>query len=330
MADLRKAYGYLDRQTDRQIAATQRKIERIYREAQRDLKTKLRDFATKHKAADQKKRALRDAGKITEADYQSWLRGQVFIENQFKDKLDQTVRMIESANEQAIALVNGDKMHVFAENYNFSAYQLEKQAHGAISFNLYSEDAVSKLIKEKPKMLPEWKIDKKKDYRWSRQKVENAITQGIVQGESIDDITDRLVESLCAQSENRMRTFARTAITGSQNAGRMQQMHDAEDLGVQVKKRWIATLDDRTRDTHRDLDGQTVPVDEPFEVDGMEIMYPGDPSAEPELVYNCRCTMIQVFEGIDRKSVRRDDEGNMVEDMNYREWEEWKKREGSP
>jgi hypothetical protein len=47
--------------------------------------------------------------------------------------------------------------------------------------------------------------------------------------------------------------------------------------------------DDRVRETHRQLSGQTKKLDKPFTVDGMEIMRPGDPEAPPELVIRCRC-----------------------------------------
>ena len=114
-------------------------------------------------------------------------------------------------------------------------------------------------------------------------------------------------------------------------------MEDAEEMGIEVLKRWVATLDSRTRDTHQELDGQEVPVRDPFtvKVDGVteEIDYPGDPSAEPRLVYNCRCTMIQVYPGIKRKISRMAYEGDgekrrstVVEDMTYKEWQEWKRR----
>ena len=66
-------------------------------------------------------------------------------------------------------------------------------------------------------------------------------------------------------------------------------------MGIKVKKKWLAAHDNRVRDTHAELDGQEVDADEPFEVDGMQIMYPGDPSAPPEMVYNCRCTLIYVY-----------------------------------
>ena len=306
--------------TDKAIDATARKITRIYKQAAKDLKAKLKDF-NQHKKEKQKEMlAMVKNGEITKASYESWLRGQVFIGTQWQDKIYQTVKIIQNANAEAALVVNNDRLNVFAENYNFAAYQLEKKTKGIVSFNIYDDRTVARLIKEKPKMLPSYKVNEPKDYKWNRQKVENAVTQGIIQGEGIDKITDRMVDALCSTNENRMRTFSRTAMTGAQNAGRQAQMEDAEDQGIKVKKRWIATLDDRTRDTHAELDGQEVPINQPFEVDGMEIMFPGDPNADPSLVYNCRCTMIEVYEGIDRKSIRRDGDGDLVTDMSYKEW----------
>lgn len=332
---------YGSRVTDKAIDATARKVRKVYEKAAKELKRKLADFQQRHLKKQTEMLAKLEAGEITKSAYDSWMLGQVFIGKQWKAKIDQAVRIMEDANAEAAEIVRKGKFNVFAENYNFAAYQLEKQARGVISFNLYSTESVAKLITDKPKMLPEWKIDLPKDYIWNRQKVENVVTQGIIQGSRMDEITVNLANTLCSQNENKMRTFARTSMTGAQNAGRQAQMEDAEEEGIRVKKKWVATLDNRTRDTHQELDGQTVPVDEPFtvDVDGTEeeIMYPGDPNAEPCLVYNCRCTMVQVYEGIERKSVRRayedeDETGRrksyIVEDMTYPEWKEWKKNHG--
>lgn len=56
-----------------------------------------------------------------------------------------------------------------------------------------------------------------------------------------------------------------------------------------MQKTWVATNDDRTREDHAEADGQTVPVDEPFEVGGEQAMYPGDPSLSDAELLNCRC-----------------------------------------
>lgn len=326
---------------DKAIDQTARKIRDVYRQAGEELRKKLADFKKRHEKKNLDMMRRLKAGEITQAEYTSWMRGQVFIGKQWKEKIDSASRIMDKANIEAAQIVSQKRMNVFAENYNYAAYELEKSAKGVVSFNIYNEKTVAKLLKENPKMLPEWKIHQRKDYSWNRRRVENAITQGIIQGEGIDQITDRLVDALITGNENKMRTFARTAMTGSQNAGRQAQMEDAEKEGIKSKKKWVATLDDRTRDTHQELDGQEVPVDEPFtvEVDGTEeeIMYPGDPNAEPCLVYNCRCTMIQIYEGIERKSERRayyDEEdaeyekgkrkSYTVEDMTYKEWKKWK------
>ena len=53
-----------------------------------------------------------------------------------------------------------------------------------------------------------------------------------------------------------------------QSAMDAQQL--AKDHGADIVKQWDATLDDRTRETHRMLDGQIRELDEPFEVGGMQ------------------------------------------------------------
>ena len=332
---------YGSKVADRAIGSVERKLRKVYAQAGEEIRKSMESFQRRHEAKQAVLLQKLENGEITKAAYESWMRGQVFIGNQWKQKLDQTVRVMQAANKEAVSIVKDGKLNVFAENYNHAAYELEKKARGSLGFNIYNSDSAGKLLKSEPQLLPEWRIDQKKDYIWNKQKVQNTIKQGILQGKPIDKITDDLVANLCTTNENRMRTFARTAMTGAQNAGRQKQMEDAEELGIKVKKKWVATLDSRTRDAHQDLDGQEVDIDEPFTVDTedgrIEIDYPGDPAcSEPGMIYNCRCTMIQVYPGIERRSVRRayDDDENgerdvsnsyLVENMTYNEWKEWKK-----
>lgn len=62
-------------------------------------------------------------------------------------------------------------------------------------------------------------------------------------------------------------------------------------------KEWVATLDDRVRETHSNTNGQVKKIDEPFQVNGTEMMYPGDKDAPVQEVANCRCTLVPVFDG---------------------------------
>lgn len=56
-------------------------------------------------------------------------------------------------------------------------------------------------------------------------------------------------------------------------------------------KTWMTTIDGRERDWHGEVNGVTIPIDEPFEVDGELLMYPLDDSlgAGAGNIANCRC-----------------------------------------
>lgn len=54
---------------------------------------------------------------------------------------------------------------------------------------------------------------------------------------------------------------ARTAVTGAQNAGRLDSYYAAEKMGIKCRKQWMATLDGRTRHSHAMLDGEIVDND---------------------------------------------------------------------
>ena len=88
--------------------------------------------------------------------------------------------------------------------------------------------------------------------------------------------------------ETRAERIARTETTAAYNAGAQQAFFE-EGAGA---KMWIATADERTRETHLEISGKCVPTDGTFSVGGAELVMPGDPSGPPEETINCRCTMI--------------------------------------
>lgn len=57
-------------------------------------------------------------------------------------------------------------------------------------------------------------------------------------------------------------------------------------------KKWVATNDARTREEHREVNGDVVAVDAEFVVGGFLMQYPGDPAAPVAMIANCRCTLI--------------------------------------
>ena len=122
------------------------------------------------------------------------------------------------------------------------------------------------------------------------------ISEGTNAGETRDQIAARVDKVLSYTGSerwpNRARVIAQTEVNRAYGAGTMAAgIEQARVTGRQLTKRWDTKDDDRVRSPHRAVDGQTIPVWQPFYVEGVPMMFPGDPSAPPELVINCRCEL---------------------------------------
>jgi len=61
--------------------------------------------------------------------------------------------------------------------------------------------------------------------------------------------------------------------------------------GRQDTHTWVSMRDERVRVSHWEADGQTVPINEPFTINGYKMMFPLDDSmgAPIDEIINCRC-----------------------------------------
>jgi hypothetical protein len=61
---------------------------------------------------------------------------------------------------------------------------------------------------------------------------------------------------------------------------------------VKFEREWVSVLDERTREDHKKANGQRRGQDEPFDVGGEHLMYPGDPKGSAGNIINCRCVVL--------------------------------------
>lgn len=160
------------------------------------------------------------------------------------------------------------------------------------------ENTIKRISTAKFLELPFRDIDIDKDKRWNSKKINAELLQSIEQGESFDKMADRLQKVTDMNKVSAIRN-ARTMTTSFENMGRIDGMKDMQANGVILKKQWLATNDNKTRDAHAELNGQIAEIDEPFRNMLGEIMYPGDPSADPGNIYNCRCTLTYEIDGFE-------------------------------
>ena len=274
---------------DKELEEIKKRIEEIYKRANKEIEAKASKYFKRFAELDKKKRALVESGEMTEEAYKKWKQGKIMTGKHWETLKQQTAKSLHETNVIATEYANGRLPAVYASNYNQVAAGLNKQVR-EVNFELVNQNAIRNLATQDKTLLPYKTVNGVKDVRWNTQKVNSEILQGILQGDSVKDLSKRLRKVTEMNRASSVRN-ARTAVTSAENKGRIDMLHDAEDAGVRTKKVWLSVHDKRTRDAHLALSGVEADPDEPFEVFGMKIMYPGDPDAEPEMVYNCRCTL---------------------------------------
>lgn len=320
--------------TDKQLAELESRISKLYKQVADELSDTVTAYFKQFEKRDADMLEKVKNGTVSGQQYKQWRLAQIGRGNRFIALRDKVAERYTNANEVAIAYINDATPGIYTLNRNYSAYTIE-QVSSRADFTLFDERTVKRLAMEQPDLMPYYPpkraLRRGIDLKYGKQQITASVTSSILQGKSIPKIANDLQSRMQDMNRTSAIRTARTAVTAAQNAGRLDTYRAAQDMGIKLKKQWLATLDNRTRHAHAMLDGQTVDNDKPFKVDGYEIMFPGDASAPGYLVYNCRCTLIAALDDVPKtpnplRRARDQETGKsiLVSDMTYAQWESWK------
>lgn len=321
--------------TDQELAKLERRIAKLYREAGKELQETIDAYFEQFKKRDEEMKALigtvQNGKEWTEADYKQWRLNQIGRGERYKAMRDKVAHRMTDANAVAVSYTNDATPGIYSLNRNYSAYTIEQVA-GNVGFDLWDEQTVKRLMVEQPDLMPYYPpkraLKRGIDLAYGKKQITASVTSSILQGLSIKHMADDLQKRITTMSRDSAIRTARTAVTGAQNAGRMDSYAAAEKMGVKLKKCWLATLDARTRHSHAMLDGEQVAQDKKF---SNGCRFPGDPQGPPWEIYNCRCTLIAAVDGVDTSSAQRrarnpaTGQTEVISNMTYAEWAGWKK-----
>lgn len=322
------------KQTDRQLAELERRIAALYREAGEDLQSTIDAYFEQFAKRDEEMKTLigtaQNGREWTEQDYKQWRLNQIGRGNRYQALRDKVAERMTDANAVAVAYINDKTPSIYSLNRNFAAYTIEKYA-GDVGFDLWDEQTVRRLIVEQPELMPYYPpkraLKRGIDLAWGKKQITASVTSSILQGKSIKHMADDLQRRITTMNRDSAIRTARTAVTGAQNAGRLDSYYAAEKMGIKCKKQWLATLDGRTRHSHAMLDGEIVDNGKKF---SNGCRYPADPNGPASEIYNCRCTLVSVIDGVDTSGGQRrarnpvTGKNELIENMTYAEWAGWK------
>ena len=157
------------------------------------------------------------------------------------------------------------------------------------------------------------------------QAVNNAITQGFIQGQSYTNVAKRVRNAFNTTASNALR-IARTEGNRLSNAGNFATSQAAKEQGARIVRQWDATLDGRTREDHARLDGKQEDENGYFTIDGMKAQYPSH-FGVARMDINCRCGILDTIDRVspEARTGRNPFTGNRNETISFKSFDEWAK-----
>lgn len=317
---------------DAEIKEMAKKINAEYREAAKrvteQLKRGLREYERdrRAKSAEYAERISRltdqTAKDALAKEFQAWRDAALAEATAREDLLAKISYEILDADKLAREIVAGRTGEVFSANVAWGTWQVERGLGSTCTaWTLYDQDTVARLLSENPDLYPVPDLDVQKAWRWNAQHLQSTITQAAVSGSSVDDIAKDLRRVMAMNVRDSIRV-ARTAMTGAENAGRVNAYQRAQSMGIELEQTWLATLDGRTRLSHRFMDGENVPVNGTF---SNGCRFPGDPSGPASEVMNCRCTLVANLKSVEQNVNTLDGRwSRLPKGMTYEDWRDMK------
>ena len=275
------------RLTDEKLEEMEKRLSAIYSRAEKTVQKKMADYA---KSIDEKSEELLQAYKDAETDDEKRKAKKEYIRfyrkivksKEFSALSANVADELYQANVQASEYVNSQTPSIYALNYNYINAEMAKDIDG------FKPHEITEAEAEKYSGYTQQTVDKKKDTAWNKDNLKKSVIAGSLLLLGASAIMKRSANSTVEKNRNSASMHNNGMGTDAENKARLDGMYRAEDMGNSLTKIWIATLDNRTRDSHAALDGAEIALDEIFD-NGCS--RPRDPNGAPEEICNCRCSL---------------------------------------
>lgn len=237
------------------------------------------------------------------------------------------------ANAESLQEIRKKVPKVISDSLSRESYEIETELGADIGMVPVSEEEMREWMDDDEDLFDPGDVDEERDEEWNDKSIRKFIQTGVLLGLGTEALARYIVSGVTGRNRESMMRKLFDIISGANEEGRQIAMTTATGHGAEIEKQWVATLDFKTRDAHRQLDGKRVPVDEPFYVDGEEIRFPRDPQAPAYLRCNCRCAIRRTRakwadSGYRRENIRDEDGVKpVIPWTSYEEWYKMKQQE---
>lgn len=227
-------------------------------------------------------------------------------------------------NGKSRRLIEGTIKDTYFDSYYYTWYATESLFDFRMNFGILSKGAAKEaMLNPFDRII--WPERLKDHTEALNRKTREIITQGIIQGQSNQqmsrNIRDRF-EITGGKAFKIARTESHRAQIQANIFGFEKAENIAESRGFRTIRKWVASLDSKTRDSHRYMDGRVANKAGLFELrSGVLVPGPGL-TGIPEEDINCRCIVVIEIVEIPYKTRRFKLEKKIDSYKNYKQWHE--------
>ncbi len=322
--------------TDLKLEEMEKRLSAIYSRAEKTVQKKMAEYA---KSIDEKSAELLQAYMDAETEDEkrkakkAYIRfyRQVVKSKEFSALSANVADDLYKANVEASAYINSQTPSIYALNYNYINAEMAKDIDG------FTPQEITDTEAEKYSGYTQQTVDKKKDTAWNKDNLKKSVIAGSLLLLGAYAIMKRSANSAVEKNRNSASMHNSGMGTDAENKARLDGMYRAEDMGNSITKIWMATLDNRTRDSHAALDGAEIALDEIFD-NGCS--RPRDPNGALSEICNCRCSLKYgvgqskgktrssrlgtVMGSYKKSSSFKGTTSDEIANMTYQEWMKWR------
>lgn len=330
------------RATDKEIARLQKSLRRIYALAEKQVGAEIDEWIkTIKERADELQQKIESAEtdqelKAAKSIYKQFFVSAVKKDSRFAKMQQEAAKRLYAANTEASRRINAHTAKIYADNYNFTGRQIQRDLDG-YEFKQISEEDANQYGE-----ITRQTVDQKKDREWNERNIASAIVAGSFMLWGADKIAKHAAALTAKKNLDGANRQASDMLTDAESKGRLDSLYRAYDEGFYgIKKEWVCVFDNRTRDTHRKYnDIGPVPLDFEYN-DGLK--RPKDSNCRDLAdVCNCRCAITwdtgfaksgtraarvgEVTGSYKKPSSFKNTKTETVKQMTYRKWMRWRSR----
>lgn len=233
--------------------------------------------------------------------------------NRLEKLLKQVNKQINQSETGLRNEIQGHLKSQFEDSYYQTAFAIETSSQAKLAYTTVKDEVIDKAINNKFTGLT-------LNERLSRRrgelvvKMRESITRGLVDGSTYKSMANVIKDDLegdLVKANRIVRTESRRI---RQEASFESAMH-AKEKGIIMTKTWICVGDERSRQDHVDLDGETIEIDEKFTLNGREADHPMDRNLLAKDVINCRCDIVKDIARVEKPQHEE------MADLTYAEWQ---------